>query len=65
MDMQKTPDFCIEMSHEVTSMPTDDLYEVTSVSISDKMLYFCLMELLLERIENEPPHLCADCTSSL
>ena len=46
-------------------LTTPDVYSVTTESVSDKPLAKLLEELLIETIEAEPPHLLADCTSSL
>lgn len=46
-------------------LTTTDVYSVTTESVSDKPLAKLLEELLIEMIETESPHLCADRTSSL
>lgn len=46
-------------------LTTPDVYSVTTETVSDKPLAKLLEELLSETIEVEPPHLCADRTSSL
>ncbi len=46
-------------------LTTPDVYSVTTETVSDKPLAKLLEELLIETIEAEPPHLCADRTSSL
>lgn len=50
-------------------LTTPDVYSVTTESVSDKplakLLEELLEELLIETLETEPPHLLADCTSSL
>ena len=50
---------------EVMRLTTPDAYTATTESVSDRKLLDLLEELLLESLEKEPPHLCADCTQSL
>ena len=50
---------------EVTRLAMPDDYIVTTQSVAGRELCDLLEELLLESLEKEPPHLCADCTQSL
>ena len=46
--------------HEVMTMPSLDVYELTTQSVSGKPISLLLTELLLEAMDLEPPHLCVD-----
>ena len=42
-----------------------DNYTIATESVSDRSLTELLEELLLESLEEKPPHLCVGCTESL